>query len=366
MGYDNWNHSKFLYHKVRNMSRRGWLIKTYNDKKMLRGRVKTGEKIENDELDIVHPVGFVAHVEASGKHEVLTQDIGADTSKRLITMVMGDREEHPQPDENEMYIYAPNRKKMFLRFKKKKQGGGQGGGGGGSGGGGRDVRAPSGGGGGGQSQAQTKESGRIDGMHWDGEKDKVSGKTEETFQNKADKGQGYETKESYDIEAGKNTQFKASKHVRQGQTMRDSPEYVNGIVHAKDHLAGGGAQISGVSRIAARFTNDNQENWQSQSPDGNKEWQAQGKNGHTSLLQTAAKVGTLGGMMNMMGGMMGMLQQMMQNQNDKNEEQNAGEEDEEMRELLRQLEEARRLLQEQQDLLAAQANRPAEDWQYDS
>src|SRR5215813_7927715 len=105
MGIDLWNHTKFLHHKVRNITRRGWLLKTYNDKKMLRARIKTGEKIENDQIDIIHPVGYVAHVAPSGKTEVLTMDVGGDTSRRVVLAVMGDREYHPQPDENEAFFY---------------------------------------------------------------------------------------------------------------------------------------------------------------------------------------------------------------------------------------------------------------------
>src|SRR5215468_5427234 len=119
MGVDNWNHLKHLHHRMRSISRRGYLLKTYNDKKILRGRVKMGEKIGNDELDILHPVGYVAHVKHSEKTEVITMDVNGDPSRRVIAWVMGDREYHPQPDENEAFFYAPGEKKQFLRIKKK-------------------------------------------------------------------------------------------------------------------------------------------------------------------------------------------------------------------------------------------------------
>src|SRR5215471_8717918 len=244
MGIDLWNHSKFLHHKVRNMVRRGWMKKTYNDKKMLAGKVQSAEKIINDELDILHPVGFVAHVKPSEKCEAITMDIGGDTSRRVITMVMGDREEHPQPDENESFFYSPGNKKQFLRHKKKSD---KGGGGGGAGGQVEqliaDALAASGGQ---QSKRQTKDSGRVSGMHWDGDDQKVSGQNKETFQNKADKGIGNKTDANFDIKAGGATQFEASKHVRKGQTIREGDTYTQGIEHATDHIAGGGASVGSL------------------------------------------------------------------------------------------------------------------------
>jgi len=118
MGIDYWNHSKFLHHKVRNATRRGWLLKTYNDGMMLKARVKTGEKIENDQLDVIHPVGYVAHVAPSDKTEILTMDVGGDTSRRVVLAVMGDRAYHPKPDEGEMYMYAPGDNGVHVRIKK--------------------------------------------------------------------------------------------------------------------------------------------------------------------------------------------------------------------------------------------------------
>src|SRR5215831_838926 len=124
-----WEHMEHLSNKVRNVIRRGYLKKTYNDKKMLKGRTILGEEIESDDIDIVHPVGYVSHVKPGEKCETLSCDVGADASRRIILMVMGDREEHPQPDEGEAFHYAPGNKKQFIRHKKKSDQGGGGGGG---------------------------------------------------------------------------------------------------------------------------------------------------------------------------------------------------------------------------------------------
>src|ERR1700755_976231 len=113
----SWQDVQHLPHKVRNMVRRGYLLKVYNDKKILRGRVKTGHEIENDQLDIVHPVGYIAHVKPGEKTEVITLDVGGDSSRRIIIAVIGDREQHPQPDEGENWFYAPGDKKKFVRIK---------------------------------------------------------------------------------------------------------------------------------------------------------------------------------------------------------------------------------------------------------
>src|SRR3954452_174546 len=128
MGSDQWNSSKFLHHRLKNMIRRGYLVKTYYDKKILQARVKTGDSIENDKLDVLNPVGFVGRVKEGEKVEVFTMDVGGDPSRRVVMGVIGDREEHPKVDEHESALYSPGDKKKFVRVRKgKKQGSGGGG-----------------------------------------------------------------------------------------------------------------------------------------------------------------------------------------------------------------------------------------------
>lgn len=333
MGYDYWNHSKFLQHKVRNMVRRGWLLKTYNDEKMLRGRVKTGEKVENDQIDIVHPVGLVSHVKASDKHEVLTMDPFGDSSKRIVWMVMGDREKHPKPDENETWHYSPNEPKQFMRFKKKKDDQEQ-----------QQSRANDD-----KDGSGNRDSGREHGMHWDGLESRVTGTTKKSFANRADEGQGFETSQgSLTIKAGQNTQFEASKHLRKGEHHIEGTSYVSGIVHAADHYAGGGTSVQSVSAHsfvrAEGSGNGDQIGLDTPQEDGTRAWQGQGRPGHTSLLQTAAKVGTMGGMMGSLTGMMGMISGLFQQQSDPNDPQQQ-EQMEEMRRRLQELEEQLQQLQ---------------------
>jgi len=177
MGIDLWNHSKFLHHKVRNMTRRGWLLKTYNDGKMLKARVKTGEKIENDKLDVIHPVGYVAHVAPSDKTEILTMDVGADTSRRVVLAVLGDREQHPQPDEGEAYIYAPGDKGMHVRIKKAGSQGAQA-----------------------LDASGNRDSGRVAGIHIEGKDQAITATSTATF--------------SVDAKAGIN--MKTDKHTFEG------------------------------------------------------------------------------------------------------------------------------------------------------
>jgi len=329
MGYDLWNHSKFLHHKVRNMTRRGWLLKTYNDKKMLRGKVQSAEKIVNDELDIIHPVGYVAHVKSSEKTEILTMDVGGDTSRRVILSVMGDREQHPQPDEGENFLYAPGEKKQFLRIKKKKdQQGGGGGGGGGGGAGGQAallvdklalIEAHDGAGmldalagydretllealniiegragGSGQSNAQTKESGRVAGMHWDGLEEKVSGQNKETFQLKADKGMGYKTDANFDVKAANATQFDASSHKMKGTVYHGADTFTSGVEHAADHVAGGGASVGSLpTRSLAEYMRmpGGGSGLPEGTPDGSQNMSASGQPGNISLKGLAGAMG---------------------------------------------------------------------------
>jgi len=90
----------------------------------------------------------------------------------------------------------------------------------------------------------------------------------------------------YTIDVGKNTQFQAAKHIRKGETHRDGEMFVNGNVHAADHFAGGGTTIT-----------------------SSDDWSATGRPGSTSLLQTAAKVGTMAQMMNHISGIFRSVQQ---------------------------------------------------------
>lgn len=267
----SWVDVQHLPHKVRNMVRRGYLLKTYNDKKILRARVKMGDAIENDKLDIIHPVGYVAHVKPTEKTEVLTLDVGGDSSRRVVLAVFGDREYHPQPDENEGFYYAPGEKKQFLRMKKKKDSGGGGGGGGGD-----------------KDSSGNKDSGRIAGMHFDQLQEKVTGTTENSFQNNADKGQGFTTsKGSLEIRAGQNTQFQAAQHIRKGATYRDGDTFTQGTEHAGDHVAGGGASVSIPTAFMATIGEDQKR------PDGSQPWSAQGKPGSVSLLDIGSRVAAL-------------------------------------------------------------------------
>ena len=115
-GY-TWADVWHLPHKVRNMARRGYLKKIYNDGKLLKARVVTGNGMENDKLDVVHPVGYVAHVKPSDKAEVITLDIGGDSSRRVVLAVLGDRATHPKPDEGEALLYAPGNPAIAVRAK---------------------------------------------------------------------------------------------------------------------------------------------------------------------------------------------------------------------------------------------------------
>jgi len=149
-GY-TWADVWHLPHKVRNVARRGYLLKTYNDGKILKARIRTAEGIENDKLDIVHPVGYVAHVAASEKTEVITLDIGADSTRRVVLAVLGDRATHPQPDEGEAYYYAPGNNKIAVRIKTA---------------------------GSGAAAASARDSGRPAGIHMDSADQPMSAKTQ--------------------------------------------------------------------------------------------------------------------------------------------------------------------------------------------
>ena len=255
MGIDYWSHSKFIHHKVRNMVRRGWLLKTYYDKKLMQARIATGIKQENDRLDWLHPVGFLGRVKPSDKTEIFTMDIGGDPSRRVVWAVIGDREYHPKISEGESILYSPGDKKKFIRVYKKPQQG-QGG------------------------ASEEKES--KEGIHQDADDLKITTTTKDTFSNKADKGIGNETEKNFTIKAAGNTQFEAQKHIRVGDHHIQGTQYVAGTVNAADVLAGGGTSVS----VASLRADENRE-------DGSKDWGASGQPGKVSLLKVAAQVAAL-------------------------------------------------------------------------
>lgn len=287
------------------MIRRGWLLKVKNDGKLLTGRISTGYKNENDGIEIIQPMGICAHPKPSDKTELITMDMNGDTSRRVIMSIFGDRAQHPKPDENEVFFYAPGEEggKQHLRLKRKrdekKDGDGQ------------QSRVD----GEEKDSSGNKDSGRPAGMHWDMLKEKVSGTTEATNQFNADEGQGFSTKQgSVEIKAGKNTQFKAEKHLRKGEHHVDGTSYVNGDVHANDHFAGGGTQVTeGTARAQAGSE---------ERPDGSKPWQANGRKGQVSLLQTASLVGLLQGMLNSFMQSQGQQNQQQQQQNEEQQQTN--------------------------------------------
>jgi hypothetical protein len=122
----SWEHVEHLSHKVRNVIRRGYLVKTYYDKKLMQARIKTGHGMENDRIDIMHPVGYLGRVQADDKAEVFTMDVGGDSSRRVVLGVLGDREHHPKILEGESILYSPGDPQNFLRvFKKPAKKGGK-------------------------------------------------------------------------------------------------------------------------------------------------------------------------------------------------------------------------------------------------
>lgn len=117
----SWNELRDLAHRTRNMVRRGYLLATYSDGKMLQARVKTGVGIENDKIDIMQPVGFASRLPAGPKVEVITADVNGDASKRVVLAVIGDRDNIPKVEEGESQLYAPG--DPTKRVKASKEGG---------------------------------------------------------------------------------------------------------------------------------------------------------------------------------------------------------------------------------------------------
>lgn len=292
-GTDFWFENKFIHHRVKNLFLRGWLLKTYNDGKLLKGRIKTAEKgRENDNLDILFPVGMVGHVKPSEKCEAFTMDIGGDPTRRVIMSIIGDRETHPVPDENEVFLYAPCDKKVHTRFKKK-----------------RDQQerawfalAANGG------QGRTRESGREDGIHSDGDDLNTSSTTKGATAFNADKGIGAQTEQgNFTVRAGGNTQMQADKHIRRGETHRDGTMYIEGLIHTGDVIAGGGTSISEARAGGKEY--------------GTSRWNANGRQGTVSLIQTALKVAGIDTSFINFQQLMSLFQQTQQQQNQQNNQQ---------------------------------------------
>src|SRR5262245_54973604 len=120
MGYDQWNHSKFLPPKVRNSVRRGYLQKTYYDKKIMQVRLSTGDKNTNDRAELMQPGSFTGRHPPGEKCETFTGDINGDTSHRVCSTVIGDRTHHPKIDESESILYSPADKNNYVRIKGEK------------------------------------------------------------------------------------------------------------------------------------------------------------------------------------------------------------------------------------------------------
>lgn len=114
----SWEALRDLQHRARNVIRRGYLLSTNAEGKLLRGRVKTGDGIENSDIDIMHPAGFISRLKAGPKVEVITADVGSDSSKRVILAVVGDRENHPQVGEDEAMMYSPTDPKKSVKISK--------------------------------------------------------------------------------------------------------------------------------------------------------------------------------------------------------------------------------------------------------
>lgn len=112
----SWDAIRDLTHRARNVIRRGYLLGVNSEGMLLRGRVKTGDAIENVDLDIMHPVGFISRLKPGPKVEVITADVNSDASKRVILAVIGDRKNHPKVGEDEAMMYSPTdpKKKMTI------------------------------------------------------------------------------------------------------------------------------------------------------------------------------------------------------------------------------------------------------------
>jgi phage baseplate assembly protein V len=114
----SWGDLKDIASRTRNMIRRGYLVKTYTDGMLMQARVKTGDGIENDKIDVMHPAGFSSHWPAGNKTEVITADVNGDASKRVVLAVIGDRAKHPKAAAGEAMLYSPDDPKKRISASK--------------------------------------------------------------------------------------------------------------------------------------------------------------------------------------------------------------------------------------------------------
>ena len=80
--------------------------------------MRTGDGVENDDLDIMHPVGFASRLPAGPKVEVITADVNGDASKRVILAVVGNRADIPSVEEGEAKLYSPGDSKKSMSVSK--------------------------------------------------------------------------------------------------------------------------------------------------------------------------------------------------------------------------------------------------------
>lgn len=99
------------------MVRRGNLVSYSTDKMIPKARVNTGRAIENDNIDVIFPVGYTAHVTPGDKTEVITFDPTGDASKR-VAFIFGDRQYMPKPKEGEAVLYSPTDKNKNVSVSK--------------------------------------------------------------------------------------------------------------------------------------------------------------------------------------------------------------------------------------------------------
>lgn len=111
--------------RLRSYVRRGTLVQTYTDGKIMTARVRTGTgpEGENDRLEVIWPAGFIAHVPSGPGTEILTTDIEGDPSRRVVSAIFGDRSYIPMPEEGEAFLYTPGDPSRFIRIKRPGSGG---------------------------------------------------------------------------------------------------------------------------------------------------------------------------------------------------------------------------------------------------
>lgn len=114
----SWESDRDNSYRIRNIIRRGYLIATNASGKLLKARVRTGDGVENDNLDVMHPVGFASRLPAGPKVEVITADVNGDASKRVVLAVVGNRADMPMPEEGEATLYSPGDPKKKITASK--------------------------------------------------------------------------------------------------------------------------------------------------------------------------------------------------------------------------------------------------------